>query len=197
MPIIEAADTLTGYVTVTVEIVNTVGLGETNSGCKAVLKDASGAIDLVSWDAAMNDELRAREGDAVAIRNAEVSEYDGDHQLSPVEGLTTIDTIQQGVGYTDSVDPDEMVESGSSDGTMQGGLDESSRRESGDASTDGGTEFEGAKAKVHEYLRTSGSGSVAEIAGALPAEPSTVEDAVSKLARKGVVAEDGDEYELL
>jgi len=197
VPIIQAADTLTGYVTVTVEIVNTVGLGETNSGCKAVLKDASGAIDLVSWDAAMNDELRAREGEAVAIRNAEVSEYDGDHQLSPVEGLTTIDTIQQGVGYTDSVDPDEMVESGSSDGTMQGGLDESSRRESGDASTDGGTEFEGAKAKVHGYLRTSGSGSVAEIAGALSADPSTVEDAVSKLARKGVVAEDGDEYELL
>ena len=196
VPIMEAANTLTGYVTVTAEIVNTVGLGETNSGCKAVLKDASGAIDLVSWDPAMNDELRAHEGEAVAIRNAEVSEYDGDHQLSPVEGLTTIDSIQHGVGYTDSVAPEEMDGSDGSGG-RQGGLEESAAQESTDATTDGGSDFEGPKAKVHEYLRVNDSGSVAEIAGAVSVDPSTVENAVDGLVSSGVAVEDGDEYELL
>jgi P4 family phage/plasmid primase-like protien len=197
VPIIDAADTLTGYVTVTAEIVNTVGLGETNRGCKAVLKDASGAIDFVSWDAEMNDELRAREGDAVAIRNAEVSEYEGDHQLSPVEGLTTITTIQQGVGYTDSLDPEEAVQSDSADGTVQGGLDESPARGSGDASTDGGATIEGTKGRVHDYLREHGSASAAEIAEGLSVESDAVEAAVLRLTAQGSVIETDGQYELV
>jgi len=197
VPIIDAADTLTGYVTVTAEIVNTVGLGETNRGCKAVLKDASGAIDFVSWDAEMNDELRAREGDAVAIRNAEVSEYEGDHQLSPVEGLTTITTIQQGVGYTDSLDPEEAVQSDSADGTVQGGLDESPARGSGDASTDGGATIAGTKGRVHDYLREHGSASAAEIAEGLSVESDAVEAAVLRLTAQGSVIETDGQYELV
>jgi len=196
-PIMRAADSLTGYVTVTAEIVTTVGLGETDSGCKAVLKDASGAIDLVSWDAGMNSKLREHEGRAVAVRNAEVSEYDGDHQLSPVEGLTTVEQIQRGVGFTEAADPDDVVASETDDGTSQGGIDDTQDTAGGEASTDGGSEYEGPKGQVHEYLRKTGSSaSVPELAGALSLDPGTAKEAAEALAEDGRVVDRSGQFAL-
>lgn len=184
-PIMSAAESLTGYVTVTAEIVTTVRLGETNTGCKAVLKDASGAMDLVSWDSAISERLEGYEGEAVAVRNAEVSEYDGDHQLSVVDGLTSIESIQRGVGFTEAPAPDEEF---ADDGTAQGGLDETS---AADSSTDT-SEYEGAKARVVDYLRTKDdSATVPELAGSLNADPTAVRDAVEKLQTDGRVVERG------
>lgn len=100
VPITEAAETLTGYSTVTVEIVTADRLGEEEKGVKAVGKDQSGAIDIVAWDEPLTSRLEEIEGEHVVIKNAEVTEYDDIRQLSPVVGLTEIEQIQQGVGYT-------------------------------------------------------------------------------------------------
>jgi putative DNA primase/helicase len=174
VPINDAAETLTGYVTVTAEIVNAIRLGETDSGCKAILKDASGAIDFVSWDAAMNERIHELVGETVAIRNAEVSEYDGSHQLAPVEALTTIETIDAGAGFTVTMDPEEA------DGVDQDG-----------------SEYEGAKAQVHEYLRETGdSASIPELAGFLSEDPDKIREAAESLKRSGRIVERSGQYAL-
>ncbi len=99
LPIMEAAKCLTGYVTVTAEIVTTQRLGE-QQGMKAILRDETGAIDLVTWDEEFAQHLEELEGEHVALKDAEVTEYDGTRQLSLVESLTQVTTIQQGVGHT-------------------------------------------------------------------------------------------------
>ena len=174
VPITDAVETLTGYVTVTAELVNSIRLGETDSGCKAILKDASGAIDLVSWDAEMNERIHEHVGETVAVRNAEVSVYEDSHQLTPVEGLTTIETIDAGAGFTVTMDPEEA-----------------------DGLAADGTEYEGAKAQVHEYLReTGGKASVAELAGYLSEDPQTIREAAESLKSAGRLVERSGGYAL-
>lgn len=105
-PIAQAAQSLTGYVTVTAEIATTRRLGDDDGGVKAVLKDESGAMDIVAWENPHADRLEDLEGSAVAIHDVEVTEYEGKRQLSPVEGLTEIDEIQMGAGYSPSEETD-------------------------------------------------------------------------------------------
>lgn len=121
-PLKTAPDALTGYVTVTAEIVSAMGLGD--DGAKAVLKDESGAMDVVAWQGEPVNRLMALEGEPVAIKNAEVREYEGKRQLTAVEGLTEIQEIQQGVGHTGGTAP----------GDGQGQLDDADAR----AQADGG-----------------------------------------------------------
>jgi putative DNA primase/helicase len=186
-PVRDAARSLTGYVTVTVEVVTTHRLGDSGAGVKAVVKDASGAMDVVSWEAGLGDQLEAHEDDCVVIQNAEVSEYDGSHQLTTVDGLTTISDIQRGVGYTNSenVEPaEEAVGSG-----KQSGLEESSQT----TTTDGGEEYETAHPQIVDALRTNGEMSVPELAGRLGEDPSYIEDTVQSLSENGaIITEDND-----
>jgi putative DNA primase/helicase len=125
-PISSAAEALTGYVTVTAEVVTARRLGEDENGVKAVLKDARGAIDAVAWDADFADRLEAAEGSYIALKNAEVGEYEGDRQLSPVEGLTELVEIQAGVGYTEGADAgaNQQVEAAADGGTQMADTDE-------------------------------------------------------------------------
>jgi len=177
--IADAAQSLTGYVTVTVEVVTTRRLGEDDSGLKAILKDTTGAMDLVSWDANTAQQIEALEGECAVIKNAEVGEYDGSHQLSIVEGLTTISKIQAGVGYTAS---DAALDDGSGE-NRQVGLD--------DATADG--EDETAHPKVLEALRVDGAMSIPQLAGSIGEDPEYVSDTVETLAADGrVIVEDGD-----
>jgi putative DNA primase/helicase len=100
--IASCAHTLTGYVTVTAKVLAANDIGET--GVKLVLEDKSGAIDMVAWDEDTADILREHEGETIVVKNAEVSEYDGTRQLSVADGVTAVDTIQQGVGHTTTDD---------------------------------------------------------------------------------------------
>ncbi len=100
-----APEALSGYVTVTAEVRALSDLGETD-GVKAVLVDETGAMDLVAWEPSVADDVRALEGETVAIENAEVTEYEGTRQLQPVEGITSFTVIQPGVGYSEGAEAD-------------------------------------------------------------------------------------------
>jgi putative DNA primase/helicase len=131
-PIEGAADTLTGYVTVTGEIVTVQELQTdgSNIGQKAILKDRTGAIDIVAWDDEMCAELVGAEGETVAILNAEVTEYNGTRQLTPVQGLTEIKEIQPGVGYTETPEASDNQDlSAAADGGAE--VDENDKGQNG------------------------------------------------------------------
>lgn len=104
-----AAESTTGYVTVTAEIVAVTSLGESGEGVKAVLRDESGAMDMVAWndDDDWTGRLKDYEGDCVVIRDAKVGEYEGKRQLRPAReaGVTTLQEIQQGIWYTLGMSP--------------------------------------------------------------------------------------------
>ena len=103
----DAAESLTGYVTVTAEVATTKRLGENEAGLKAILSDSLGTMDLVIWDEDLAAQLEDLEEQTVAVRDAEVTEYEGKRQLSPVEGLTVVTPIQPGVGFTEGATPDD------------------------------------------------------------------------------------------
>ncbi len=147
-PIRDAAQSLTGYVSVTVDVVTTRRLGESESGLKAVVKDESGAMDVVSWERDTIERLEQAEGECVAIENAEVSEYDGTHQLTTVENLTTITSIQQGVGYTAKAEAESTQDESTAGNAVQSGLEDAAQPET---STDGGEEV------LHRSSQTSSS----------------------------------------
>ena len=124
-PLSQAAQSLTGYVTVTGEVASTRYLGEDDGGLKAVLRDSSGVMDFVVWEGELVNKLADLEGVCLVIQHAEVSEYDGSSQLSFVEGLTEIGTIQHGVGYTEGEKPEDG----------QSGLDDASSAMEADGGT--------------------------------------------------------------
>lgn len=192
-PITDAAEALTGYVTVTAEIATTRQLGDEETGRKAVLKDESGAIDLVAWDHNVSSRLKNLEGECIALRNAEVGEYEDTRQLSVVDGLTEIAEIQQGVGYTNPADLEEEAssehtESETDEDRVQSGLEETPQ---GERTTDGG-EYAGVEPKVLETLRTKGDMPLGRLVGAVGEPPDDVRAAVDRLATKGRVIVDGD-----
>ena len=124
-PITQAADTLTGYVTVTAQVAATQRLGDDNSGLKVILKDESGAIDLVIWNEDVAEKFVDSEGETYVLEHVEVTEYDGKRQLSYVEGLTEMDSIQQGVGFTEGEPPEEGQTSIDTEAvSTDGGLDD-------------------------------------------------------------------------
>lgn len=171
-PICDAADTLTGYVTVTAKVATVMPLGETDSGRKAILKDASGAMDFVSWDAEMNQLLDGLEDECVLVRNAEVSQYDGAHQLSVVDGLTDIEQIQQGVGFTELAEP----------GGDQSGLHDTAEQRMVQAQ----------ERVLSELQPDDRDVAIAELAGRLNEEPDDIKATVEKLSEKGRVIYDGE-----
>jgi len=185
-PVRDAAKSLTGYVTVTIEIVDTRRLGENESGLKAIVKDASGAMDVVAWDHNSIDALEDLEGECAVIQNAEVSEYNGSHQLSTVEGLTDVRKIQQGVGYTETVAPEDVDDSG-----QQSGLKDATQAE-----TDGGQEFDGCQPKILEALRLNGDMSLPELVAEIDQPPATIEGHVRSLRKNGRVMVDGEGDEM-
>ncbi|WP_161625191.1 phage/plasmid primase, P4 family [Halosimplex carlsbadense] len=180
-PLADAAQSLTGYVSITAEVVSveTLGDGE-NATTKAILKDGSGAMDLVTWDDSVADRLKEVEGETVAIENVEVGEHDGTRQLQPKDGLTEIRTIQQGVGHTEGPGPDDE---------SQGQLT---------ATADGG-EIEDVKHQILEALRTKFEGQAVGVPQLVPeagADPTTVKDRLETLAESGRVRDTGDGYTL-
>ena len=179
-PIRHAAQSLTGYVTVTAEIVTTRRLGETESGLKAVLKDQTGAIDVVSWERATITHLEELEGETIALQNAEVTEYDGVHQLTTVEGLTTITEIQHGVGYT-------SVEGAEDDNPVANNGVQSGLEDVGDSEV-----YEQTEPLVLDTLRTKNEMSVPELVGVVGESPEDVRSALDSLAEDGRVIVDSD-----
>jgi putative DNA primase/helicase len=163
-PLTDAAETLTGYVTVTAEVVKVETYGENTT--KAILKDESGAMDFVTWDSTLATHIEGLQGETVVIEDAEVGEHDGTRQLQPVEGLTEISSIQEGVGHTEGPTPEK-------------------NRQLADAATDGG-ELEGSTAKVEQHLRTNCESSetvtVAQIAGEIEdLSPDSAESALERI----------------
>ena len=142
----EAAESLTGYVTVTAEIATTKRLGEQEAGLKAILSDSLGTMDLVVWDEALADRLEDLEEETVAVRDAEVTEYEGKRQLSSVEGLTEVTSIQAGVGFSEGATPDDS----------QGQLEEQPSNTSQPASDGGQRETESDETKDEESPDASG-----------------------------------------
>lgn len=106
VPVMSAAESTTGYVSVTVDIAGTREISDT--GVQGVMKDVSGAMDVVAWDGDLPQQLFEAEGATVLIADAEVTEYDGTRQLSLVDGLSEIRTVEPGTGHTE---PPEAVES--------------------------------------------------------------------------------------
>ena len=123
VPVRHAAQSPTGYTTVTVEVLN-VQQPDGKLAMKATVKDNSSAIDVKSWD---NPDALA-EGDTVLLKNAEVGEYDGSAELTIQEGVTEVVDIQAGVGFIDGPQP----------------ADGQSQMEAKASVTDGGEPAEGA-----------------------------------------------------
>lgn len=182
----DAAKSLTGYVTVTAEVVDvdTYGGGE-NATTKAVLKDESGAMDLVTWDGDMADRLNEHEGETVVVENAEVGEHNDARQLQPQVGLTEIRQIAQGVGHTEASAP----------------ADENQQQVT-EAATDGGDVPEDATGRVVHYIRNECGGgdtlTVASVAGSTGLAPDTAEEALNTIqATKNLLGPAPDGYQVL
>lgn len=148
-PVAEVAQDPTGYGTVTVEVLAVERANSENAPTwSATVKDESSAVDVVCWD-----EIDApEEGDTIAIKNAELGEYDGSTQLTVRDGITEIIEIQPGVGHTEGSEPEDG----------QGDLDETA---STTAEADGGTvpdsgvpeDAEGAEADARRLADQVGS----------------------------------------
>lgn len=183
VPVAKAVEALTGYITVTVEVVTTHRLGEAGNGVKAIAKDASGAIDVVAWNDPFCTHLEDATGAHVVIENVEVTEYEGARQLSPIAGLTKLSYIQAGVGHTDGTVTD----------------DEQTGLETAQAEADGGGRpVEGMQGKIIEHLRTHPKDVVTAtaIAEKLYEPLDDIESALAHLATKGRIVEHPDGYSL-
>lgn len=103
-PVADVAQDPTGYGTVTVEVLTVEHAdSEDAPAWRATVKDESSAVDVVCWD----DPDAPEEGDVVVIKNAELGEYQGKTQLTVRPGVTEFISIQQGVGHTEGVEPDD------------------------------------------------------------------------------------------
>ena len=132
LPITDVAEATTGYVTVSAEVVTTQRLGGDGDGLKAVIQDATGVIDVKTWDEPWPERLAAVEGDTVVIENARIynDDYDGTRQLKPVEGITELETIQEGVGHTAKDAPENQEQLGeTADDDENGDSDDKSQKE--------------------------------------------------------------------
>jgi DNA polymerase III alpha subunit len=182
IPLTDAAQSLTGYQTVTAEVVTVDTYGPPESATtKATLKDESGAMDFVTWDESVASRIEDLEGETVVIENAEVGEHESKRQLQPKDGLTEIRTIQPGVGHTEGQSPTDE---------SQGQLT---------ATADGGDEIENIKHRILEALRTDFEGQtvdVPQVAPKIDADPDTVRDRLEALASDGRVRDTGDGYVL-
>ncbi|PHQ39916.1 hypothetical protein DJ69_03605 [Halorubrum persicum] len=103
----DVADDPTGYATVTVEVLTLDYPDPENAPeLKATVKDQSTAIDVISW----NDPEALPSTGTYVLENVQVGKHDGQVQLTIREGVTTIESIQPGVGYTQAAESDENQE---------------------------------------------------------------------------------------
>jgi len=124
--IADVATDPTGYATVTAEVLTTEHADhEDKPALRATVKDTSTAIDVIAW----HDDATLTEGETVRLENAKVNEYQGSTQLVLRKHVTTVSRIQQGVGHTPGVTPED------GQGTLA--ADAAPDRE---AATDGGEE---------------------------------------------------------
>lgn len=172
-PLQSVAESPTGYATVTVEVVD-VEIGGEDRPTKGILRDKSGAMDLITWDDVVADKLAGFEGQVIAIKDADVGEYDGQKQLEAKPNLTTFQEIQRGVGHTEG----QATADGQNDLTT---------------AVDGG-EIESVKQHVAEFVRTEyASGDefdAPEVAGALDDDPGAIKDRLDTLATESRTIED-------
>lgn len=178
IPLMDAAEKLTGYVTVTVQIAITDRLGEEETGVRATVADTSGIMDIVAWDEPFTTQLVAAEGKYIVLKNAKVTEYEGSHQLVAVDEVTSIERIQAGVGHTEeAVCDDAQAGAGTARAQADGGQL--------------GGAIDGLQARTLEYLRGSDAPtdivSVDEIAEEVNEPPEAVESSLDALAEKGRV----------
>ena len=93
-----------GYGTVTVEVLKVEHADSENApDWKETVKDERSAVDLVCRDGAD----APKEDDVIFIKNAEIGGYQEKMQLTARPGVTGFMPIQQGVGYTEDVKPDD------------------------------------------------------------------------------------------
>jgi hypothetical protein len=187
----DCAETLTGYVTVTAEVLTATEIGD--SGVKLVLQDSTAAIDMVAWGGAAADVLAGYDGDHIVIKNAKVGEYDGSRQLQVAGGVTEVDSIQAGVGYTEAQSDTSNTLQASSERATDGGEESPADDTSLEQSNDDGEEYEQAKPKVLDALREAVEANgnqpadetdvVAQVGDALPED--RVRECIESLAEMG------------
>jgi hypothetical protein len=175
--IANCAESLTGYVTVTAEVLTASEIGE--SGVKLVLQDSTAAIDMVVWGGAAADVLAGYEGEHVVIKNAKVGEYDGSRQLQVAGGVTEVDTVQAGVGYTEAQSGTSNTLQSSSQPATDGG-DQSPDADTSPEQSNGG-EHEQAKPIVLDAVTAA-----VEANGNAPADDSDVLDQIDSLSETRV-----------
>lgn len=127
LPLTQVADDPTGYATVTVDVLSINHPDNDDApAMKATVKDRTTAIDVISW----NDPNAIPGEGTYVLQNSQVGKHDGKVQLTVREGVTEVEGIQQGVGYTEAASPD-------SDGTKgQKQLDDADQPN--EAAADGG-----------------------------------------------------------
>lgn len=173
-PVMDVAQDPTGYATVTVEVLKVEKPDHDKApAMRAVVKDETSAVDVISWDNAN----ALTEGATVLIQNAELNEHDGKTQLTIQEHVTDVTQIQQGVGYTEGASP----------GAGQGQLN--AQADGGMATTD---EFDELRPKVISELQHAGKQlTVPTLAGRLSEERDRIEDCIDRLAKRGhIIVED-------
>jgi len=119
-----------------------------------MLKNLTTAVDVVTWD----DPTALVEGEHVALHNAQASMSDGTAQLTIVDGVTEKQSIQMGVGHTESqTDVDSLIDT--AEGATAGGEsdDEADNVNTAAAESSGG-ESTSTERTADEVAATDGSG---------------------------------------
>ncbi|WP_408959415.1 hypothetical protein [Natrinema sp. 74] len=98
----------TGYETVTVTVTDWETPDHPAIEARGTVKDTSTAIKVVDFEDGSPDAIE--EGDTYRLTNVQVDEYDGKTQLLIDAGTTEFQSIQPGVGWTDSEEPGDGQE---------------------------------------------------------------------------------------
>jgi len=167
----DAAESNTGYVTVTVEIKSVNVMDGDDTPTKAVLMDSSGPMDAVTWESSKSATFEDYEGETVVIEHAKVTEYDGTKQLEVPE-FAEIEKIQPGVGYTE----------GQATAENQSSLQ---------AATDGGTATQQVRQHVKAEYESGEDVTVAEVAGTVGEAPNDVRQALETIQAETNLLEAG------
>lgn len=197
-PVSAAAEDLTGYVDVTVNLARVQDIPGDHNGHRVVGMDASGAIDIITFDPDLAMDFIDNEDAPVIIRRARVEEYDGTRQLKLVPGVAKVESIQQGAGYTeleDSGDDARLNDTGEQAAVTDGGTTETTTTdETADADD---TDVLAAIYRTVEQLDPTGdtvdSSTVAGLAMRDHGlDPGVVDDALTDLIEDGRVVDAGD-----
>lgn len=161
-----------GYDSVTIQVVSVDT--DTPDGApelSATLRDSSAVMDCISWA----DSFELEEDECYKLDDARIGHGpDGAIQIELVEGVTRVQSIQQGAGHTSQLQPDD---------SGQGQLD---------ARADGG-EHESLRGRLMDHFhQTEATHTVAALAGELDEDPEQIREAVERLSTKGELTPDSD-----